>query len=51
MADRLAGGNAALTLLANSLATGAALIALIFTFAPISGAAGDFGSPFNVQPN
>jgi glycerol uptake facilitator-like aquaporin len=30
MAERLAGGNAALTLLANSLATGAALIALIF---------------------
>lgn len=38
MAERLAGGSAALTLLANSLATAAALVALIFTFAPISGA-------------
>jgi glycerol uptake facilitator-like aquaporin len=38
MGQRLAGGNDALVLLANSLATGAALIALIFTFRPISGA-------------
>ena len=38
MAERLAGGNGALALLANSLATGCALIALIFTFGPISGA-------------
>jgi glycerol uptake facilitator-like aquaporin len=38
MAERLAGGNAALALLANSLATGAALVALIFTFGPLSGA-------------
>lgn len=38
MAERLAGGNVAVALLANSLATGAALVALIFTFAPISGA-------------
>lgn len=38
MAERLAGGNAALALLANSVATAAALVALIFTFAPISGA-------------
>ena len=38
MGDRLAGGNVALALLANSLATGAALIALILTFGPISGA-------------
>ena len=38
MAERLAGGNAALALLANSIATGAALVALIFTLAPISGA-------------
>lgn len=38
MAERLAGGNGALALLANSLATGLALIALIFTFGPISGA-------------
>ncbi len=36
MAERLAGGN--LALLANSLATGGALVALILTFAPISGA-------------
>jgi hypothetical protein len=38
MAERLAAGNAALALLANSIATGAGLMALIFTFAPISGA-------------
>ena len=38
MADRLASGNQALALLANTLATGAALVALILTFGPISGA-------------
>ena len=38
MAERLAGGNEAIALLANSLATGGALLALIVTFAPISGA-------------
>lgn len=38
MGDRLAGGNVAIALLANSIATGAALIALILTFGPISGA-------------
>lgn len=38
MGERLAGGNAAITLLANSLATGAALVALILTFGPVSGA-------------
>lgn len=38
MAERLAGGNVALALLANSLATGAALIALILALASISGA-------------
>jgi glycerol uptake facilitator-like aquaporin len=38
MAERLAGGNVALALLANTIATGAGLIALILTFAPISGA-------------
>lgn len=38
MAERLAGGNLALALLANSIATGAALVALILTFGPISGA-------------
>lgn len=38
MAERLADGNVALMLLANSLATGCALIALILVFAPISGA-------------
>jgi len=37
MAERLAGGNAALALLANTVATGAALVALILTFGPISG--------------
>lgn len=38
MGERLAGGNAAIALLANSIATGAALVCLIVTFAPISGA-------------
>jgi glycerol uptake facilitator-like aquaporin len=38
MAERLAGGNVAIALLANTLATGAALAALILTFGPISGA-------------
>lgn len=38
MAERLAGDNVALTLLANTIATGAALVALILTFGPISGA-------------
>jgi glycerol uptake facilitator-like aquaporin len=38
MGDRLAGGNTAIALLANSVATGAALIALILTFGPVSGA-------------
>jgi glycerol uptake facilitator-like aquaporin len=38
MGERLAGGNTALALLANTIATGAALVALILTFGPISGA-------------
>jgi glycerol uptake facilitator-like aquaporin len=38
MAERLAGGNVGLALLANAIATGAALVALILTFAPVSGA-------------
>ena len=38
MGERLASGNVAITLLANSIATGAALAALILTFGPISGA-------------
>ena len=38
MGERLAGGNAAIALLANTLATGAALVALILTFGPVSGA-------------
>src|SRR4029077_2546777 len=38
MGERLAGGNVAIALLANTIATGAALVALIFTFGPISGA-------------
>ena len=36
--ERLAGGNAAIALLANSLATGLGLAALILAFAPLSGA-------------
>ncbi|MEP7149443.1 MAG: MIP/aquaporin family protein [Acidobacteriota bacterium] len=38
MAERLAGGQTAITLLANAIATGLALAALILMFAPISGA-------------
>ena len=37
MGERLAGGNVAVALLANSIATGAALAAIIMTFGPISG--------------
>jgi glycerol uptake facilitator-like aquaporin len=38
MAERLAGGNAALALLCNTIPTGAILVVLILIFAPISGA-------------
>jgi glycerol uptake facilitator-like aquaporin len=38
MGERLAGGNTAIALLANIIATGAALLALILTFEPISDA-------------
>jgi len=38
MGERLAGGNIAIALLANTLATGAMLFVLILTFGPISGA-------------
>jgi glycerol uptake facilitator-like aquaporin len=36
--EQLAGGNVAIALLANTMATGAGLVALILTFGPISGA-------------
>jgi glycerol uptake facilitator-like aquaporin len=38
MGERLAGGNVAIALLANTIATGAGLVTLILTFGPISGA-------------
>ena len=38
MGEKLAGGNVAITLLANTIATGAGLVALILTFGSISGA-------------
>lgn len=38
MGERLSGGNQAVALLVNTLATGAALIAVIYSFAPVSGA-------------
>jgi glycerol uptake facilitator-like aquaporin len=38
MGERLAGGSVAIALLANTLATGAMLVALILTFGPVSGA-------------
>jgi glycerol uptake facilitator-like aquaporin len=37
MGERLSGGNVAIALLANSMATGAALVALITAFGPVSG--------------
>jgi glycerol uptake facilitator-like aquaporin len=38
MGERLAGGNVAIALLANSIATGGGLVALILVFGPVSGA-------------
>src|SRR5579862_4923935 len=38
MGERLASGNVAIALLANTIATGAALVALIFAFGGVSGA-------------
>src|SRR5271170_6430326 len=38
MGERLAGGNVALALLVNAIATGGALVAIILAFGPISGA-------------
>jgi len=38
MAERMCGGNAGLMLLANAIATGGALVALILAFGPVSGA-------------
>jgi glycerol uptake facilitator-like aquaporin len=38
MAERLAGGNVAIALLANTFASGAALVSLILTFVAVSGA-------------
>ena len=38
MGERLAAGNIAMALMANAVATGAALVALIMTFGPVSGA-------------
>jgi glycerol uptake facilitator-like aquaporin len=38
MGEKLAGGNVAIALLANTFATGAGLVALILTFGPVSGA-------------
>ena len=38
MGERLSGGNVAIALLANTLATGATLVTLFFTFGAVSGA-------------
>src|SRR5260370_36301056 len=38
MGQRLSGGNVAIALLANTIATGATLVAIILTFGPVSGA-------------
>lgn len=38
MAERLSGGNVALALLGNTIATGAILVVLILVFGPLSGA-------------
>jgi glycerol uptake facilitator-like aquaporin len=45
MGEKLAGGNVSTALLANTLATGATLVTLIFTFGPISGALQSSGNP------
>src|SRR5438093_2854237 len=60
MGESLAGGNVAVALLANTLATGAGLLTLILTFGPISGAhmnpvvtladAGHGGTPWREVP-
>src|SRR4029078_3048775 len=60
MAERLSGGNVALALLANTIATGAALVALILAFGDISSAhfnpavtladASQGGIPWNFVP-
>jgi glycerol uptake facilitator-like aquaporin len=60
MGERLAGGSVGLALLANTIATGAALVALILTFGPVSGghfnpavtlaAAGERGLPWRDVP-
>ena len=54
MGERLAGGNVAVALLANTVSTGAALTVLILTFGPISGApfqpGGDRGRGVPGQP-
>jgi glycerol uptake facilitator-like aquaporin len=61
MGERLAGGNVAVALLANTLATGAVLVALILAFGPMSGAhlnpavtvatAAEGGLPWNEVPH
>jgi len=61
MGERLAGGNVAIALLANTIATGAALVALILTFGGVSGAhfnpvitlmdAWERGLPWNEVPH
>jgi len=50
MGERLAGGNVAVALLANTIATGAALVALILTFGPISGPRAWAPSPASPPP-
>jgi glycerol uptake facilitator-like aquaporin len=60
MAENLSAGNVAIALLANTLATGAGLVALILTFGPVSGAhfnpavtiaaAGEGGVPWREVP-
>jgi hypothetical protein len=49
MGERLAGGNVAIALLANTIATAAALIALILTFGPVPGATGRGLGRFFIQ--
>jgi glycerol uptake facilitator-like aquaporin len=45
MGDRLAGGNAAIALLANTIAIGGTLVALILTFGQVSGVLRQCPSP------
>jgi len=52
MGERLSGGNVAVALLANTIATGAMLVAIIFAFGRISGRGAWAGAKYRaISPN